>query len=200
MKKLFIFLVAVISTVSVCAQETLTDLQKMQSGISLDWLSKKPKDFNTVSADYIYKHIVIGGAYGWSNDANDDPSKGSVMKKMNLLDIHVGGNYRYFLNKNFFVEGRMFVGYNHRYREYLAGKEYVHSTYGVGRTRDTKDEESDLWKTWGEGYMYVGVSPRIGINFNGIAVNIGYRWDFEEFKFDKSHKDDKFTVGVAYLF
>ena len=82
----------------------------------------------------------------------------------------------------------------------LVGTKTEKHISGFGNREKIEETQSDVWDTWGKGYFYVGATPRVGLNFNGYSIFAGYRWDFLDFKFDKEHKGDYFTVGIAKLF
>ena len=201
-KTILLFLMIV--TTGVWAQEQrLTDLQRLQSSISIEYGTKKPKENGQkIGVDLVYKHLLIGGSYRWLDDKIED---GSYKKdRTQAFDVHIGGNYRYFAYSNDFfdlyLEGRVLLGYNHTFWNYVSGTKTARYETGFGRIKEWHEEKSDIKETYGKGQYYVGVTPRIGFNFGDVSLVVGYRWDFNEFKFDKENKGDYFTIGLAYIF
>ena len=203
MKKIF-FILAVFSSLSVSAQDGDKDIQKMQSGVSLEW--DKPKgEENFIRLDFVYKHFVVGGTYIIGSGANDDWK----WKDQKGFDIHIGGNYRYFLgNGLFYVEGRLLAGYVCMTQEKMVGIQRVTHYSGFGNREKTYDEENEIWKTERAGEEFnLSITPRIGIQKNGYSVYAGAGWKFldsdKKFKdvnFDKEFEGYYFTVGIAKLF
>lgn len=116
-------------------------------------------------------------------------------------NVSAGYDYRYYLAKIFYIEGRAGIGYEHVSAEYAAGEKSTerHSISGTYTSTSTE------WKKEGNGEFFLTVNPRVGVkvckiwgsDFNIIA---GYRWDFVKFKFDKDNTIDYFTVGAAFTF
>lgn len=196
MKKIFILLVVMMS-LSASAQTQDKDIQKMQSSVSLEYGAKEEDGYyDKIGADIVYKHIVLGGSYGWGKSSDKDK-----YKTPQQFDVHVGGNYRYFIGGDlFYVEGRIVIGYKHYWQDQLLGTQREEHISGFGNREEIKVTEYDIWDTYGKGYFYVGATPRVGFNLKGYSVFAGYRWDFLDFKFDKEHNGDYFTIGVAKLF
>lgn len=199
MKKIFILL-AVMMSQAVSAQVQNTEIQKMQSSISVEW--DKPKgENNIIRLDAVYKHIVVGGSYiiGTGKDEGMEDWKG--------FDIHVGGNYRYFFGNLFYVEGRLLAGYQCMTQKIRTGIQTVIHHSGFGDREKTRDEKSEIWKTGRTEGFNMSLTPRIGIQKNGYSVYAGAGWNFlgsdKKFKnieFDKKFERYYFTVGVAKLF
>ena len=203
MKKSFILL-ALMMTLSASAQEQDKDIQKMQSGVSLEW--GKPKgENNVIRLDFVYKHLVVGGSYIIGSGGNDEDKT----KNSKGFDIHVGGNYRYFLGDGlFYVEGRLLAGYQCMTREKCVGKQTVNHISGFGNRLEINSEESEIWKTAREREGFnLSITPRIGLQKNGYSVYAGVGWNFlgsdKKFKnieFDKKFEGYYFTIGLAKLF
>lgn len=207
MKKIFILL-AVTMSLSISAQEQDKDIQKMQSGISLEW--DKPKgDDNVIRLDFMYKHLVVGGSYIIGSGKNDGSNGAARTEDSKGFDIHIGGNYRYFLgNGTFYVEGRLLAGYQCMTQKRMLGTKTVTHHSGFGNIERTHDEESEIWKTarLSEGFN-LSITPRIGLQKNGYSVFAGVGWNFlgSDKKLKKIEFDDKFeayyfTIGLAKLF
>lgn len=127
-----------------------------------------------IGLDYVVKYFLFGYEYyfGKKNDA--------INSNMGF-EILVGGNFRYHIIKNFYLEGRIFGGYYQWDISYKKGKGYD--------IEDTKTREA-----------FFGVSPRAGIQFGKVAISAGYRWDWIKMKFKKEYCFDRFTVGLTITF
>ena len=206
MKKIFIIL-AVTMSLSASAQEKDKDIQKMQSGVSIEWDKPKGKD-NMIRLDFVYKHLLVGGTY-YIIDSSRYDALFAKTEEPKGFDIHLGGNYRYFLgNGLFYVEGRMLVGYQCATQKVMVGEKTVWHHSGFGDREKSDEEVIEMWKTarTSEGF-YLSITPRIGIQKNGYSVYAGAGWNFlnsdrklKEIQFDKKFKGYYFTVGLAKLF
>lgn len=196
MKQIICTILLTIVALYVSAQERETVTKELPKSLTIEFGTKKPKEEGYhLGADFLYKYLILGGGYGFTESENDK------FKAAQRFDFHLGGNYRYyFLENMFYIEGRLLVGYRHYFQKYLAGVREIRHETGFGRVYDSYSVEEDIWKTYGKGNMYVGASPRIGMDVGGITLVAGYRWDFMDFKFDKEHKSDFFTVGLEYAF
>ena len=202
MRRIFVIL-AVILSLNVSAQDGDKDIQKMQSGVSLEWDKPKGKN-NVIRLDFVYKHLVVGGSYIIGSGGDGDKIKDSKG-----FDIHIGGNYRYFLgNGMFYVEGRLLAGYQCMTQEKMVGTQRVTHYSGFGKREKTYVDENEIWKTArvGEGFI-LSITPRIGIQKNGYSVYAGVGWNFlssdkkfKDIEFDKKFEGYYFTVGLAKIF
>lgn len=123
-----------------------------------------------IGMDGVWNHLLWSVGY-YSGETND------YLTKNNGMQIALGGNYRYHLSEFLYIEGRAFVGwYNWSTAAKIAGKRV----------------EDDINK------VFVGFSPRIGLDFGSWGISGGYRWDYVDFKFDKDHRMDRFTVGISF--
>ena len=118
---------------------------------------------------WVASHFVFGYEYffGKQNEG--------VTKNMGM-EIYLGGNYRYHIIDNVFLEGRVLVGY---FNWNLKVKGYEEQ-----KTND----------------VFIGLSPRAGLKFGKVAITAGYRWDWNKFKFKKANCLDRFTVGLTIIF
>jgi hypothetical protein len=123
-----------------------------------------------LSLDYVFKYFVLGFNYNWG-ETND------YIKTNNGMEYYVGGNYRYHIVKQFYVEGRMLAGWYNWNTKIKTGK--------------SSSDEVNTNKA------FIGINPRIGLDFDGWGISAGYRWDYVDFKFDKDHKFDRFTIGIS---
>lgn len=121
------------------------------------------------SMETVWNHFLFGFGY-YSGETND------YLKTNNGFELFLGGNYRFFLANNFYVEGRLMAGWYSWSTEFKAGKS------------SSRDDVNKL---------FVGVSPRIGIQFGKVAISGGYRWDYVDFEFDKDHCLDRWNVGLT---
>lgn len=149
--------------------------------------------------DYVISHFLIGGSMGWGKNSD-------YIKDTSNWDIHLGGNYRYFLGSKWvYVEGRVMIGYAHQSYKYVASTDTQVHNGGYGRTAYTYTTTKNNWEKEGDGDIYLGITPRVGLNLfplkNGGSVSIvaGYRWNFTKFNFDKEHTADYFTIGIAAI-
>lgn len=207
MKKIIVLL-ALMMSIDASAQEQSSDIQKMQSGISLEW--DKPKgENNIIRLDAVYKHLVVGGSYIIGTGENDGTNGSPKTEASKGFDVHIGGNYRYFLgNGLFYAEGRLLAGYNCVTQKICTGKQTVRHHSGFGQIEKISEEESEIWKTGrlSEGF-YLSLTPRIGIQKNGYSVYAGAGWNFlsadkklKVIKFDDKFEGYYFTIGLAKLF
>lgn len=162
-----------------------------------------------IGADFTYKYLIIGGSFGVRQDeVKENNSLGLVPhERTKRFDAHIGGNFCHFLSENyekasFFIEGRLLVGYEHSFHKYYAGVKKEDHQSGFGRLQTNNKKEYELWKTWGDGDYYIGITPRIGFRVLATSFVIGYRWDFPEFKFKKEYIEDTgyLTIGIQHYF
>lgn len=187
MKKIISFILVLLVSMSASAQiisssnnqgteiSAVSDIRSSQSSIELEYQATITNGWQ-IGTNIIYKHILIGGSACFGN-------KTDFQKDLFRWYGHVGGNYRYFfLDDDLYIEGRILFGYQ-------AG------SYKVSLNGNDWDKVKE------DGEMYLGISPRLGMNFGKISAVVGYRWDFPEFKINKeNYKNGYFTVGLAYLF
>lgn len=198
MKKNFLSKAGMALGIALCAltanaQETTTDGTNANNGkadaFSIDYMGIDG-GFG-INMDMTFGYLDING--GWISGKTND-----YIKDNSGWQICVGGNYRYWLGKSFFIEGKAGVGYYHSSVEMrlpsgtktttILGKSHTSTTY-------TTEKESN-----GEFGLYV--SPRAGLHVGKIAgcdwsIVAGYRWDFIKFKFDKDYTNDYFTIGIS---
>ncbi|MBQ8969627.1 MAG: hypothetical protein IJ064_07865 [Bacteroidaceae bacterium] len=137
-------------------QDENQELQKRQSSYELHYgfpFANGKMSGGSAGVNGVIKHVLLGLEFLWN--------KSDFL----AIQVPVGANYRYFLGKHFYVEGRAMVGYGHSSIRIL-GKE-VKDNYG-----------------------YMGVSPRVCTLLGkqwGIAA--GYECDFSFKKFGSpSHR------------
>ena len=107
--------------------------------------------------------------FGKTNDA---------VKTNTGYELYFGGNYRYHITENFYLEGRIFAGYYHWQIEY--------------KLKGSEEQKADE--------AFFGLSPRAGLRFGKFAISAGYRWDWIKFKFKKENCLDRFNIGLTFFF
>lgn len=126
---------------------------------------------------------IVHGIEAWWGKTND------VLTRNWAWNIFIGWQDRYFLFKNFFVEGKIVIKWEN-YKSKMKMPAYDKDG------NETYKEESIY-----NDYLGLVVSPRVGLKFcKKFAITAGYRWDFNKFKFKKKDTMDFFTVGVDYAF
>ena len=124
-----------------------------------------------LSMDMVMSYFVLG--YGmYFGD------KGDYLATNDGFEIYVGGNYRYHLMKNLYIDARVLGGY-YSWKLEMKGK---------GAKEDKTSEG------------FIGLSPLIGLQFGKVSIMAGYRWDWVKFKFKKENCLDRFTAGISYTF
>lgn len=190
MKKIVFFAFALFFAVTVNAQKVVTDdvdntattttstahgndeeVNYMNSGGGLDYMAVD--DGFGLGINYVFGHVLVDLSY---------VSQGNDYYDSSCYTIGVGGQYRYWFNKTLFIEGR-------------AG---IHYRYGTFEFKLEDEKTSD-------GKFGMFITPRIGLRLfkvggNDLSLVAGYRWDFNEFKFNKENTADYFTVGLAWVF
>ena len=185
--------------------------QKLQSSIGIEYFTKKPKELNSLTVDLTYKHLVVGGTYKWTADSNNGENGLPKTKNTQGFDLHIGGNYRYFIGGDlFYIEGRLIAGYSSMAQKRVVGTRTEIHTSGFGRIEETTEEQTDIWKNVKSPQhqpYYAALMPRIGLNFNSYSVYAGAGWDFVtatekfgKFTFDEKFNNYFFTIGFAKLF
>ncbi len=118
-----------------------------------------------------YNYVVLNFTTKFGEVAGYDTSS---------WDIGLGGVYRHWFNKSFFIEGQGGLAYYNSKLEY-GGKEVASgSDFGIF------------------------LAPRVGLNVVKLwgvtfGLTAGYRWDFPEFKFDNIGDRGHFTVGFTFI-
>lgn len=120
-----------------------------------------------IGIDYVVSNVLFGYDYlfGKTND---------YVNTNNGMEIYLGGNYRYRIIENLYVEGRAMIGYYYWKTEFKGGG----------------DDSANK--------VFLGFSPRVGLQFGKWAISAGYRWDYVDFKFDKEHCLDRFNIGLTF--
>lgn len=123
-----------------------------------------------IGLNYVISGFVLGFDYLFGK-------KNDYIRNNGGMEFYIGGNYRYRIIENFYVEGRVLAGYYYWKTEYNS------------KTNLENDSANKL---------YLGLSPRIGLQFGSWAISAGYRWDYIDFKFDKDHCLDRFNIGLTF--
>ena len=198
------------TTLCTTARSQQSESQKLQSSIGIEYFTKKPKEGNNLSVDLTYKHLVVGGTYKWTANSNDGENGLPKTKNTQGFDLHIGGNYRYFIGGDlFYIEGRLIAGYSSMAQKRVVGTRTEIHTSGFGRIEETNEKQTDIWMNVNipqEPY-YAALMPRIGLNFNSYSIYAGAGWNFvsatkkfKKFTFDDKFDNYFFTIGIAKLF
>ena len=140
-------------------QDEKKEWQKRQSSFAVNYMfpfSNHKMHGGSVGIEGIVKHFLFGIEYLW------------YKSDYGAIQVPVGGNYRYFPSKQFYIEGRALVGYG---RVVIGGYE--------------------------KNYGYMGLSPRIGILLGkSWGINAGYECDFNFKNF--SNPSHRVIVGLVF--
>lgn len=161
------------------------------NGFSIEYMGIEKATGINMDLGIGYFSISGGYVFGETNDNVTDN---------NSWHIAVGANYRYWLHKRIFIEGKIGIGYSHSTfkMKYTTGykTDYImNGKYSYNKpTYETSEESS--------GDVFGYITPRIGFNVGKIwdtqwAIVAGYRWDALKFKFDKDNTRDYFTIGIT---
>lgn len=189
MKKIVFFAFALFFAITVNAQKVLTDdvdstatvttstahghdeeVNYLNGGGGLDYMAVE--DGFGLGLNFVLGHVLVDfSAVSQGNDYYD----------ADIYTIGVGGQYRYWFNKTLFIEGRAGIHYRH----------------GTVKWKVEDEKES-------KGKFGMFITPRIGLKLfkvggDYLALVAGYRWDFNEFKFNKENTADYFTVGLSWV-
>ena len=138
---------------------------------------------------FIFDGIALGGKF-ISGDEND------YLRSNTGWGINLGYNWRHWLGKSFYIEARAGIQYLHQSYEYVAGTKTTTKVI-LGKTHTFT---SKVWKKESDGKLGLFLTPRIGLALGeSFAITAGYEWDFAEFKFDKGHTNDYFTIGLSVI-
>ncbi len=171
-----------------------TTLNASGGGFSteIDYLAIK--DYGSYRMSLLINHIIIDGGMGFGKTTDD-------LRTNDNWWVGLGYNYRYHLNKNFYIDGRAICDYVTGTLESVTGKETHTYTSGMlaGRTYETK-----IWSKKTDGDFSLRISPKVGVRlckFLGSDLHLvgGYEWYFRKFKTDKGCKFDYFTLGISLL-
>lgn len=170
MRKLFLLIVMAVVTMTANAQfSEQPQTRSIEAGYAFgsDWASFKVSGVY----DYVWASVEVGGMTTWSDiyKSNEDLYKENFMMKLSI-----GGDYKFWLDEKFYLEGR-------------AGFGYWYSKAGKGID--------------GDGNIYLTLQPRIGWKFaEHWGVFAGGQFDFYKFKFSKGYPQGYGIIGAAYHF
>ena len=167
----------------------------LTGGFAIDYLTDG--DFNGVGLNWAGRYFVVDGGYS-------SYSEGGV--STSSWNVGIGGHYRYWFNKWLYCEGNLGVFYGNTSFEYeveeVRTMHYDTPALGEGdRTYTATRTEEDS-----DGGFGLFLTPRLGVkiftlkNGNALSLVAGYRWNFGDFKFDKEHTSDYFSIGIAGVF
>lgn len=144
---------------------------------------------NNPKAGIGFEYLFIEDGWGWGinwlpldnwflNYSMNYGDTNDYIKSNNALKLATGYNGRYWFNDHIYLDGAI-------------GIEWWYSSIDCdGADNDSSSSELAL--------MF---APKIGLNLgSNICVNIGYRWDFNKFKFDSDYIHDYCTVGLMFAF
>ena len=123
-----------------------------------------------VGLNWVAQYLVFGFDYYFGKTG------GGVRTNMGM-EIYLGGNYRYYVTENFYVEGRIIGGYYQ---------------WDIKFDRNVGAEDQSIKEA------FIGLSPRAGLKFGKVAISAGYRWDWIKMKFKKENCLDRFNVGLTF--
>ncbi len=140
---------------------------------------------------FMYKNFTLGLKFYDMDDVN------SFAENYYQLGANIGYNLRYWLGESFYIEARAGVQYLHTSFESLLGE--TTTTVGYGNNEKTYTG-LEVWDEVSDGNFGLFVTPRVGLVLGkSISLTAGYEWNFLDFKFDKEHQSDYFTVGLSVL-
>lgn len=165
------------------------NLQKTQSQGSYDVDYLFIEKGGGIGMNLIFKNVILGATYRWGD-------KPEGVTENSAWGAYIGGHYRHWISKSFYVEGN-------------AGLQYLHGTFEHRVETGTEDRYSPTLGHYtvtthgtekvSNGEFGLFLTPKIGYSFGKWSIAAGYRWDFNEFKFSKDYTNDYFTLGVSLL-
>jgi len=157
-------------------QSVIMNSDKEEQGRSgLDFSYHAVKNGFGLGFSMIFDYVVVNFS-GIIGDTDKYITKNDAWR------VGLGGNYRYWIANFLYAEGQ-------------AGVEYSHASLEYKIDKNNKEKESD-------GNVGLFVTPRIGLKLLKLwginwGITVGYRWDFNKFKFDKEYTDDYLTIGIS---
>ena len=183
-------------------EETSNPEQK-RSGFEISYLGVE--DGYGLDFSLLAKGFYLGG--GVTNGKDVKYGGETIARNRKGWYVGVGYNYRYYISSRFYIEGRARILYAHNSAEYNMGEVRSSSRAipsNLGQNHSSSSSSS--WEKESDGGIGFGIAPQIGIclyqakSGSDICLIGGYHWIFSEFKFDKEHKSDYFSVGLAVNF
>jgi len=168
--------------------------KKFETSVDMEYLNVD-NGFG-VAYSLIINRLLITGAASFGDGANN-------IRNVNSWYLGLGYNYRTYLNPILYVDLQAAAVYSGGSYEYVSGTETQTHTMISGTTWTT---EKNIWSKESNSYINCLIHPRIGLKLfsfklygdkTDFNLTAGYQWDFREFKFDKSHKQDYFTIGIS---
>lgn len=185
MKQLFVLLAALMLAVGASAQKRITDNVDATEGDvkeAVETTTQETAQKSSFGADWGFvKHgymldwnLILNGF--WITGGNGSQSFNDLKMDISTWRIQVGYNYRYWFNKMFYIQGAAGIGYGH-------------SSVKIGKEKSSDDG------------CLLTLLPKLGVSiYAGFGIEVGYRFDFSDFKFDKAHRSDYFVLGVVGTF
>lgn len=176
-KHLYVFIVCLLACVAINAQE-VTSTPKVDENDELKankvsegqiFYAGKFESAANLGLNFRFSYYEFGGGI-------------QVAGPGNAWNVNLGGAYRYYFNKNIFVEGAGGLFYSHAsYESRVATGTYTQKVGTIGY-REFTQYETVKYSSSGIG-LYI--TPRVGLTFGkGWGVYAGYQLDFLKFKFD----------------
>ncbi len=178
MKKFFMMACAVCLAMSANAKNVTDGIESTNAEVSAQTeanarLNVGTLEYNEVEGGFglgmnlSIKHIVFDFAMTYG-DTGGYETKG--------WSVGLGGAYRHWLNKTFYIEGQGGLAFYNSKTEHKGQKVSSGSDFGV--------------------FLTPRIGAKIGKNWGFTA---GYRWDFPDFKFDNIGDRGHFTVGFSWI-
>ena len=182
-----------------------TKPEQKRSGFEISYLGVE--DGFGLDFSLLMKGFYLSG--GMTNGKDVKYGGKTIMQNIKGWYAGVGYNYRYYIVPRFYIEGRAGILYSHSSYEYKSGSDNrssraIPSNYG--QNHSSSSSSSSSWEKESNGGIGLGIAPQIGIclfqakSGSDLCLIGGYHWTFAEFKFDKEHKNDYFSVGIAVNF
>ena len=165
---------------------------KQNSGFDFSYLAVD--DGWGLGGDLLMGHFALGFKYigGEEND---------YMKSNTSWILSAGYNHRFWLGEFFYIDARAGLQYMKSSYEMYAGTKTITNTIGYGSNRKEYSYTVEVWEDGGDDGFGLYFTPRVGLALGkSFAISAGYEWNFADFKFDKEHRIDYFTIGMSLIF
>lgn len=168
--------------------------QKDKCNSSWDFSYLFVEDGWGLGIDAVFNHFNIGFKYA-KGEEND------YLKDNKSWALSMGYNGRYWLGPSIYIEARAGLQYVSASCEIVTGTKENTKTVGYGSNKKTYTTTETIWEEVSDSNFGLYLNPRVGLALGeSVAVTAGYEWDISEFKFDKEHTNDYFTLGISYIF
>lgn len=183
------------STATTASGQNATDLNKQENkhNSSWDFSYLFVEDGWGLGIDLTAGHFNLGFNYAKGDETD-------YLKNNNSWSLSAGYNGRYWLSESFYIEARGGLQYTRGSYEIVTGTKEIVKTIGYGSNKKTYTTTVNVWEEESSGNWGLYLNPRIGLALGkSAAITAGYEWNFNDFKFDKEHTSDYFTVGLSFL-